>query len=255
MSGMFDWLARHLDDNVEWPPFVLAGVMHYGITDIHPFADGNGRAARLFQTAVLMKLGVLPGRMFSFERYYAEDREAYYDALRSVRRNTLNMNEWMQYFLRGLSEEYERIAATVEDLSALTTSGAAPVQLSAVQQNALTALRLAGRHEFERRAYEQAGGVSRSGAGNDLRVLVEGGILRKRGAGPSTRYSFASVPRPARAASKWSEEQIERDLRDFLVGRATWPTQAEFKAAGLSTLYVAASRQGGIRRWRQKLSY
>ena len=47
------------------PPFVIAGVLHYGITDVHPFADGNGRAARLAQTALLMRAGVLPGRMFS----------------------------------------------------------------------------------------------------------------------------------------------------------------------------------------------
>jgi Fic family protein len=79
--------------------------MHYGITDVHPFADGNGRVARLFQAALLMQTNVLPGRMYSFERYYAEDQNAYYGALRSVRLRTLNMEHWLQYFLRGLSPE------------------------------------------------------------------------------------------------------------------------------------------------------
>ena len=57
--------------------------------------------------------------MFSFERYYAEDRPAYYAALRSVRERTFNMESWLAYFLKGLAEEYERVAVTVHDLSAL----------------------------------------------------------------------------------------------------------------------------------------
>ena len=121
-EAMFDWLQRKLASGEE-PPFVLAGVIHYGITDIHPFADGNGRAARLIQTALRMARDVPPGRMFSFERYYAEDRGAYYEALRSVRRNTYNMEQWLEYFLRGLVEEYERVASTVADLSSLAAAG------------------------------------------------------------------------------------------------------------------------------------
>src|SRR6266511_1795405 len=39
MRSMFEWLARRRAEGE--PSFVLAGVMHYGITDVHPFADGN----------------------------------------------------------------------------------------------------------------------------------------------------------------------------------------------------------------------
>ena len=70
-----------------------------------------------------MDSDVLPGRLFSFERYDAEDRGAYSAALRSVRRNTLNMEVWLEYVLAGLAEEYERVAATVADLSTLMVAG------------------------------------------------------------------------------------------------------------------------------------
>jgi hypothetical protein len=139
MEGLFAWLDRKLDVDSE-PPFVLAGVVHYAITDIHPFADGNGRAARLFQAALLMKADVLPGRMFSFERYYAEGRDAYYQALRSVRLNTFNMEGWLEYFLRGLAEEYERVAETVADLGHLLSAGGAPLRLTVSQDRALAGL-------------------------------------------------------------------------------------------------------------------
>ena len=257
MGAMFDWLTKKLAAGE--PPFVLAGVMHFGITDVHPFADGNGRAARLFQVALLMKAGVLPGRMFSFERFYADDRDAYYSALRSVRERTLNMETWLHYFLRGLVEEYERVAAAVEDLSALTRSGeAGPLRLSPSQERALTALRIQGRREFSRREYENAANVGRSAAGSDLRQLVGHGILVPRGSGPATRYAFTGMAggsaeggRARGRPRKWTEARIEKELRAFLSERSAWPSPEEFQAQGRGSLYAAASRSGGIGRWRR----
>lgn len=254
MLSMFEWLARKRE--ADEPSFVLAGVMHYGINDIHPFADGNGRVSRLFQAAVLMEAGVLPGRMFSFERYYAEDRPAYYSALQSVKRNTLNMEEWLGYFLRGLAEEYERVATKVEELTTLLPGGrGGPLRLTEGQQRALTALRVQGRREFVRRQYEQAAGVGRSGASRDLRRLAEHSLVIVRGSGRGTRYVLAG-PMPGRTRSKvgrpvrWTDARIERELRAFVDGRTTWPAPGEFDAAGLRGLYAAASRAGGIGRWR-----
>lgn len=257
MQGMFDWFhAKAAAPSV--PAFVLAGAMHYGITEVHPFADGNGRAARLFQTALLMQADVLPGRMFSFERYYAEDRPAYYAALRSVRERTLNMEGWLEYFLRGLAEEYERVAATVADLSSLAAaSSKGPLRLTPSQERALASLRIEGRREFSRRDYEQAAGVGRSAAGEDLRELVRHGALILRGAGPATRYalsatSAASAGREGRGRPRtWTDQVIERELRTFIGGRHDWPSPAEFRSRGEGALYAAASRAGGIGRWRR----
>lgn len=256
MVGLFDWLDRKLAAGD--PPYVIAGVVHYAITDVHPFADGNGRVARLFQTALLMRAGVLPGRMFSFERYYAEDRSAYYAALRSVRLRTRNMEFWLDYFLRGLAEEYERVAATVVDLSALMPGGrGAPLRLNASKERALAALRVQGRREFTRREYEHAAGVSRSTAGEDLRELVRHGVLGTHGSGPRTRYVFPSSLTPGRRAprvgrpTKWTDAVIEAELRSFLDGRADWPSPSEFRAAGKGALYSASAKAGGVPRWRR----
>lgn len=258
MAGLFECVERfrRLGD----PPFVLAGVVHYGITDVHPFADGNGRVARLFQCAALMHADVLPGRMFSFERYYAEDRAAYYGALRSVRRNTGNMEPWLDYFLRGLAEEYERVATTVSDLSTLIPGGGGtPVRLTPGQERGLTKLRLEGRREFTRREYEAAADAARSTAGKDLRSLVDHGILISRGAGPSTRYAFLGRPSASTQSRdrrgrprRWTDATIERALREYL-GDGAWPSPQEFKADGKYALYSAATKAGGIGRWRQLL--
>jgi Fic family protein len=257
INSMFSWLERKLAVGTE-PPFVLAGVTHYGITDIHPFADGNGRVARLFQTALLMKTEVLPDRMFSFERYYAEDRDAYYAALRSVREQTFSMEAWLRYFLRGLAEEYERVSATVTDLTSLVASGGnEPLRLTASQERALAALRISGRREFTRREYEDAARLSRTAAGDDVRELVRYGVLTPRGAGSAARYAFsAAVDRLAKnkrsgRPGSWTDVRIEHELREFLAERMAWPSPADFRAAGKGPLYLAASRAGGISRWRR----
>lgn len=259
MHSMFAWLEQKLESGSE-PPFVLAGVMHYGITDVHPFADGNGRVARLFQVALLMKVGMLPGRMFSFERFYAEDRGAYYAALRSVREQTLNMETWLHYFLGGLAEEYERVAAAVEDLSTLTLGGGtSPLRLDASQERGLTNLRIQGRREFTRRDYEAAAGVGRSAAIEDIGELVAHGILIPRGSGAATRYLLTehSTGGSTQGASrrgrpvKWTDTKIEQELRAFVAGRPSWPSPEEFRSEGKGPLYAAASKHGGIGRWRR----
>ena len=51
MQNLFDWIGK-AQDTVH--PLVLSSVFHYEFVFIHPFSDGNGRMARLWQTALLM---------------------------------------------------------------------------------------------------------------------------------------------------------------------------------------------------------
>ena len=51
MQNLFDWLGR-ARDTVH--PLLLSSVFHYEFVFIHPFSDGNGRIARLWQTSLLM---------------------------------------------------------------------------------------------------------------------------------------------------------------------------------------------------------
>jgi Fic family protein len=255
MRGLCSWIADKEQRPETYSPAVIAGVAHYGITDIHPFADGNGRVARLTAAALLLRHRLLPGRLFSFERYYAEDREAYYDALRSVRRNTLNMNEWLEYFLAGLADEYERVALKIAELQVLGLRADTPFQLSAIQERAITKLNLAGIEEFRRAEYERIAEVGKTRANRDLKQLREAGLIVRRGAGSAARYRFSSKPfeeRPGRPRS-WTDERIEAELRKFCAGRTYWPTIKEFRAAGQARLYDAVARHGGADVWAAKL--
>jgi len=50
MTGLFGWLAA-TDDH----PLVTSSVFHYEFEFVHPFADGNGRMGRLWQSLVLAR--------------------------------------------------------------------------------------------------------------------------------------------------------------------------------------------------------
>lgn len=255
ISGLCDWVRNAEERREEYPPSVIAGVVHYHITDIHPFADGNGRMARLLSTALLMRYDQVPGQIFSFEEYYAEDREAYYDALRSVRRNTLNMEEWLRYFLEGLALEYERVATKVTELARLGLRSSRPVQLTTTQEQALTALSLTETDEFTRADYQRVTGASKTHAIDDLNRLLRANVVRRRGRGPSARYRFTAGPTTETRGRRreWTDERIERELREFVGNRTKWPSIAEFNEAGRRPLYQAVTRFGGTQHWADRL--
>jgi hypothetical protein len=47
----------------------------------------------------------------------------------------------------------------------------------------------------------------------------------------------------------WTDDRIRCELKRFCAGRDAWPTETEFVEAGERSLYVAASRYGGVARW------
>jgi hypothetical protein len=182
------------------------------------------------------------------------DKEAYYDALRSVPRNTNNMDQWLLYFTNGLAEEFERVAERVRELNSLTQQLARTIQLSRNQEHAVAALTTGGRSEISRADYEELVGVRRTQASADLAGLVKARILRTVGSGPSTSYRLAisSKPNGGRRrgpASSWTDQRIEAELREFIGERQDWPSPSEFRKSGKMALYKAASRRGGIAHW------
>ena len=52
MEELFAWMKKE-KKNVH--PLIMSSVFHYEFVFIHPFADGNGRMARLWHTAMLAK--------------------------------------------------------------------------------------------------------------------------------------------------------------------------------------------------------
>ena len=78
----------------------LAADVHYNFINIHPFADGNGRTARLLMNYILFYHGLPPIKIFS------EDRTAYIDALNAT--EAMNDLTIFRAFVRGQYEKFFR---------------------------------------------------------------------------------------------------------------------------------------------------
>lgn len=254
MDARLAWLERQRD-NPEYPAPILAGVAHFEVAEVHPFADYNGRTARLFAMAVMYREGFLVRPLFSPERYYADDRDAYQEALRAIK-TTRTLNGWLAYFIEGLAVEFERIAAKVRDLNALTRSLQLPVQLTAAQERAIAAMTVDGRHMLTIREYAELAGVSGTTASRELNALARAGVLRARGTTRNRHFVLATRRPTAGGRPKtWSEERIQRELAALADQLGRWPAYADFERARQLPLYAAMKRTGGHDRWGPEVGY
>lgn len=62
-------------------PLVLAAALNLDFLCIHPFRDGNGRAARLLFLLACYHCGIEAGRYISLERLIEQNKERYYEVL------------------------------------------------------------------------------------------------------------------------------------------------------------------------------
>lgn len=75
MGDLFRWLAAS-----DQHPLITGSVFHYEFEFIHPFADGNGRLGRLWQTLILTRWNPLFADI-PVESMVHEHQQEYYDAL------------------------------------------------------------------------------------------------------------------------------------------------------------------------------
>ncbi|MBQ8080511.1 MAG: Fic family protein [Clostridia bacterium] len=77
MESLFDWMNI---SRREIHPLILSSVFHYEFVFIHPFSDGNGRMARLWQTALLSEWDPL-FQYLPLESRIHEFQDDYYSAI------------------------------------------------------------------------------------------------------------------------------------------------------------------------------
>lgn len=93
MERLFATLAESSD------PVERAAKLHHGIAAIHPFSDGNGRAARLGMNFVLLAAGYPPVSISP------QLRTAYYAALEAA--DSGDFQTWQDFINQRLDEEFD----------------------------------------------------------------------------------------------------------------------------------------------------
>jgi Fic family protein len=101
---LFGW-ARGCDLH----PVLLSVVVHCEIETIHPFADGNGRMGRLWQTLILARWKEVFARL-PMESVVFHRRPEYYESLRQAQR-TNDATGFIEFTLDALLEVVENSLA------------------------------------------------------------------------------------------------------------------------------------------------
>lgn len=104
MDNLFNWMSE-VKDTIN--PLILSSIFHYEFVFIHPFHDGNGRTARLWQTAILSHwekaFAYLP-----IESIIKENQEEYYTAIQNCN-NTGNSTEFIEFMLKMIDSTIDEM--------------------------------------------------------------------------------------------------------------------------------------------------
>ena len=105
-------VARHLGIETEGLPeadryvegvvqviVLKVAVTHLWFVPIHPFDDGNGRIARTITDLLLARADEMPHRFYSMSAELRKQRKAYYDILEKTQKGTLDITDWVEWFL------------------------------------------------------------------------------------------------------------------------------------------------------------
>jgi Fic family protein len=92
---------------------IKAVVAHVYLAWIHPFGDGNGRAARLMEFQILLAAGVPTPAAHLFSNHYNQTRAEYYRQLDRTSKSRGDLLHFLEYaiggFVEGLREQLEVI--------------------------------------------------------------------------------------------------------------------------------------------------
>lgn len=112
MRDLCDWV----NVSKELPIPLVAGIVHYQFVTIHPYVDGNGRTARLLTSFIMRSGGYDLKGIYSLEEYYAQNLNAYYDALQThphhnyyYGRHEADITSWLEYFIGGVADAFEKV--------------------------------------------------------------------------------------------------------------------------------------------------
>lgn len=103
VSDLFDWMKESSELN----PLIISSVFHYELVFIHPFSDGNGRMARLWQTVILSRWK----EIFQFvpiENQIRTRQAEYYKAIAECN-DEGNSNRFIEFMLKMMNQALDEL--------------------------------------------------------------------------------------------------------------------------------------------------
>lgn len=104
MDNLFNWMIENKD---KVNPLILSSVFHYEFVFIHPFHDGNGRTARIWQTAILSNWEKA-FTYLSIESMIKKNQEEYYKVIDNCNKAG-ESTEFIEFMLKMINDTIDDV--------------------------------------------------------------------------------------------------------------------------------------------------
>lgn len=102
------------NSGTEGDPVIKSALAHFWFVTIHPFEDGNGRIARAIADMMLARSENTSQRFYSMSSQIQRERNAYYNILERCQKGTLDITNWIEWFLNCLKRAMAASEQTLE---------------------------------------------------------------------------------------------------------------------------------------------
>ncbi|SFW74046.1 Fic family protein [Chitinophaga sancti] len=187
MSQFLHWF--NAENTID--PIIKAAVAHLWFVTIHPFDDGNGRIARAITDMQLTRADETPRRFYSMSAQIRIERNGYYAILESTQKGTLDITEWIEWFINCLGRALNATELTLAGVikKARFWNNSQTQDLNSRQKMMLNKLLDGFEGKFTSSKWGKIAKCSQDTAVRDIQDLIDRNILVKDGSGGrSTGY-------------------------------------------------------------------
>lgn len=191
-------LAKEMDQFLHWfntdhdaEPVLKSAIAHLWFVSIHPFDDGNGRIARAIGDCLLARADRTNQRYYSMSSQIMKSKKGYYNILESTQKGSLDISQWMVWYLERLIEALEATNDTLSKIFVKAKFWELHKNTTLNERQILMINKLQG--DFVGKLFSSKWAkmtkVHRDTALKDIQDLVDKGILSDAGeSGRSTNY-------------------------------------------------------------------
>lgn len=177
VEGLLGWI----NDPPELPTVVRAAMAHYQFESLHPYSDGNGRLGRLLVIVQLLRGALIREPLLVVSPWFEQRRDQYQDALLDLSLSG-DWDAWIAFFAEGVAASATESQRKVERLVSLQSELRSAVQAAGKRGvSERLAADLVGRPYITQREVAQEYSLSKQGASNAIKTLLDMGILERAG--------------------------------------------------------------------------
>lgn len=196
MALFLDWF--NTEERLD--PVLKAAIAHLWFVTIHPFDDGNGRIARAITDMQLARSDGSTQRFYSMSGQIRKERNRYYDILESTQKGSLDVTDWLLWFLECLNTALQNTNETLQTVLAKARFWERHAATAMYERQKLMVNKLLDGFDGKLTStkWGKIAKCSHDTALRDIKDLLDKGVLVKEpGGSKNTSYALNLEPKKA----------------------------------------------------------